>query len=485
MSNNQSNFLNKLEIRQLKNVKDLVMSFNENRKVVAIFGENGCGKSTILHALACVYQQPNAQGDYQAGEQYKFTNFFPPTSLGQWNGSELEICYYENGQAKSRLYKKGDRWTRYEDRPRREVYFLGVSMCVPQIETENKTSQIKIEQDANSAFKSRVINDINIVLNRNYNTISFSNKGKYKLAEINSISYPSIFMGAGEKKVIEILRILHSAGKDSLILIDELDLTLHTSALKKIIDIMLRIAEEKNLQIIFTTHREDIIKFNSIKDKIDIRFITNRLSKNKTECLNNITSEGFLELTGEEEVKRYLYVEDTMSESIVKQFLIENNILSNSEIIKYGAIDNAFTIACGLYLSQEEIFNKCLFILDGDKYTSQDEKLAQIRNKLSGTEADIEQKRQRVLERMIQFNSNKKKSPETIIHETILGLNEDCIEKNELEKIARYHTSGDNHALLPKDSQLRLLIIKKFSQQIDIWESYTSELTQKLLCKKE
>lgn len=489
MSNNlpkSVDFLTQLNIKQLKNIKDLSMSFDENKRLVAIFGENGCGKSTVLYALACVFQNIKIKKiekgkefiTHTIGEDYRFTDFFPPTSLGQWNDSELELTYTENHQTKSKTYKKGKRWTRYEDRPYREVYFLGINICVPQIELETKTSQIKIEQDKDSELKSRVIKDISTVMNRVYEKISFTNNKKYKLAELSNVSYPSIFMGAGESKIIEILRVLHSAGNNSLILIDELDLTLHTFALKKLLKIMTKISEEKNLQIIFTTHREDILSFDEVKGKIDIKYITNRLSE-KTECLNNITSDGYLELTGSDMVENFVYVEDNVSKTIVKEFLLKNNISHNTRVLTYGAIDNAFTIACGLHLSNTEEFDKYIFVLDGDKYQSDDEKMTQIKRRISGTEIDIDEKRQKILEKIIQFNSLNSCSPERVIFDTITQL-DNCSEKNILNRQNRHNTFGDNHYLLLQDSQEISKIVSKFSEQ-PIWDSYTSELREKLL----
>ena len=60
--------------------------------------------------------------------------------------------------------------------------------------------------------------------------------------------------------------------REHLILIDELDLLLHDEALKKLIDVISTHAEDKNKQIIFTTHREMV---TNLSDKINIRHIVN------------------------------------------------------------------------------------------------------------------------------------------------------------------------------------------------------------------
>ena len=48
----------KIEIEKLKGLKDVEIDLSE-KSLVAIMGSIGEGKSTILHALACVYDPVN------------------------------------------------------------------------------------------------------------------------------------------------------------------------------------------------------------------------------------------------------------------------------------------------------------------------------------------------------------------------------------------------------------------------------------------
>ena len=59
----------------------------------AIIGKNGAGKSTILHALACINNR------YEKGEEYKFNYFFTPTT----DTNYLLIVEYELGTAEYRF----------------------------------------------------------------------------------------------------------------------------------------------------------------------------------------------------------------------------------------------------------------------------------------------------------------------------------------------------------------------------------------------
>lgn len=74
-------FLTSVEFIQLKGLKNLKFSFG-NKKVTAIFGTNGCGKSTILHALACLYRPVSC-----IGEKNYFTRFFKKENKINWTGT--------------------------------------------------------------------------------------------------------------------------------------------------------------------------------------------------------------------------------------------------------------------------------------------------------------------------------------------------------------------------------------------------------------
>jgi ABC-type lipoprotein export system ATPase subunit len=50
-----SQVLHSINIVKLKNLSNVEIDF-DGSPLTAIMGVNGCGKSTILYALACVYQ---------------------------------------------------------------------------------------------------------------------------------------------------------------------------------------------------------------------------------------------------------------------------------------------------------------------------------------------------------------------------------------------------------------------------------------------
>ena len=129
--------LKEIRIEKLKGINNLVLKFD--KKMVALMGVNGCGKSTILHALACAYTP------YEKGEDYKFCYFFTPNPDASWKGSSFTLINYDFNEKKeiSKKYEKQeDRWARYASRPQRDTYFMGISSSIPEIELEKKTSFI-------------------------------------------------------------------------------------------------------------------------------------------------------------------------------------------------------------------------------------------------------------------------------------------------------------------------------------------------------
>lgn len=67
-------FIKSINIIKLKQLENVNCSF-EGHSLTALLGINGCGKSTILHALACCYQP------LTTGQDHKFSDFFLPNNL--------------------------------------------------------------------------------------------------------------------------------------------------------------------------------------------------------------------------------------------------------------------------------------------------------------------------------------------------------------------------------------------------------------------
>ena len=103
---------------------------------------------------------------------------------------------------------------------------------------------------------------------------------------------------------------------------------------------MVRLANERNLQIVFTSHREELTR----RCDINIRHIWKPANQNETLCLDQTTPMCMFRLNGQLEKLYEVYVEDDMAEAIVKAVLRDENILNNVNVYRFGDASNAFSL---------------------------------------------------------------------------------------------------------------------------------------------
>ena len=439
-----------IEFKNLKGLRDAEFVFE--KPLTAIMGVNGSGKTTVIHALACAYQ-PTENGN---GENHKFSDFFIPNTDALWKGSEFYIVNEKTDKDKStrlppRKYVKAfDRWNpRYGDRPKRNVYYIGIDSCLPEIEkntTQNRINYSSVPKE--DKVSKNVIKEAAAILNKNYQSLIdniYQNKHFIGVKLDSGLKYSSLSMGTGEQRTIKILERIFNAEEYSLILIDEIDLLLHVYSLKRLVKRLDEIAREKHLQIVFTTHSLEMVELTQY---VGIQYINNIPlpdNKSKTVIYNTINCDLIYSMTGDSNRKLKIYVEDELSKAIVKKTLRENQMSAKADVIKFGAMENAFTIASAKILAGEDCKNT-LILLDGEKYRTDDEKLTQIKKRLSGTESDIEERWNQAASLISAFNLPKNTPPERFFHELVL---ENGSNQNELvTAAAEIQAVNDTHEWL-------------------------------------
>lgn len=481
-----------LNIRKLKGIISLDELRLDEKPLTAILGPNGCGKSTILHALACCYKP--SQGDGR--QNWQFRDFFTPTTDATWAGSSLEMIHsYRDGATKSpsvrTLYRKiADRWSpRYANRPERHVRFIGIKSCVPRIEEESYTSAISYQTEAH-ADAGLIMAKMGTVFNRAYTELNLhrAHTGRrYPGLALDGTRYSALAMGAGEQRVLEILSAVFNSPKYGLILIDEIDLLLHTAALKQLIKVLFDRADDMSLQIVFTTHREAILE---LKDMASIKHIhTIRTTPPKTYCFSNTKPDAVQRLTGQQERPLEIFVEDDLALAIVESELHRQGMKRVANITPYGAATNCFTLAAGLILSGGHDVARQLFLLDGDLYVTPEERLARANSVLSGTEPEAIDRRDKCLAgvKMLCAQPGTPAAPEAQVHRMIRELPPQSNEgDNEIINLAWSIAAVDNtHSLINliirtlnvhRTSGLSMII--RVAALSPLWAAYVAELRE-------
>ena len=498
-----------IEIIRIKGLKDVRIEIKE-KGLTGIMGPNGVGKSSILHVLACFYKTT-----YSRCMDYKYPAFFIPVRYGEnrnearnetdysWKGTSFKIHYKEINTGEScfkPISKESDRWKlnvgreKYDDRLRRWVLFIGVNTAVPDLEKENFNTVKPLIQ----VKDSELIKEVSYILGRKYkdyeDCLRKNRRHHIGVTAIISESenrYSSLSMGAGEQRVFRIIKEVVDAPKNALILIDEIDILLHQDSLLRLIEVLDKLAEKKNLQIVFTTHNQALLH----TEKVSIQYLYQ--TKSRTLCYNKITPDIWRELTGELKKVLHFYVEGVLAEQIVKKACESLKITKCCEYIKYGPAQNCFTVLVGCLIRGEESIEKnCLFVLDGDIYNTKEEKRKEMSRVYAGNEKGKDRIRESLVNQIRQLIIPEGKKPEEYYVDCILDIPqnkipEDCGEFLQAIKDAKNKQVGNHHALITVP--IRELGYKeavgyyKFVQLLSLsssWENITKEVREWCMKRK-
>lgn len=424
--------LTQLQITRLKNLVDVTIDFDEQKRLTAILGPNGFGKSTVLHALAASFQPTRLQQGNTVslvGEDCRYIDYFPNTPHGTWSNTLFNVVHFfregEGIHNKRLSVSKGLRqWIPLaKKRPERETYFIGVSSAIPAIEMDRPRSKVNYTtHELSDADSLEIKQKAGYILNRDYtryHTNRVSSRASLMGVEFQGVNYSALSMGAGEQRLFRILKIVKAAGKYALVLIDELDLLMHTDALHRLLKVLNDYAVDKHLQIIFTTHRESVVNFDSF---VAIRHIyRSPVAPHKTFCFKETKPEALERLTGQMQRPLSICCEDDVSTAIVEKVAQLSGVRKFVEISRFGAADNCFTLAAALIFNQQDLENS-LLILDGDVYTTEQEREARMKKSLSGDSPHDVQRRTNALNKIIQFSTDEKHCPEQVMHAMAISV---------------------------------------------------------------
>ena len=245
---------------------------------------------------------------------------------------------------------------------------------IDRIGTSNSVISWHSKETTNVEFlNEEELNWVNKILGKNYISAKivshnlFNNLG-YSIIFTNSISsYSEAVAGSGEVSVVNcVIKVLRAA-EDSLILLDEPEVSLHPGAQKSLRQLLFSVILKKGCQVIVSTHSEHFV--NGLPNNA-IKLFQFEAANNTYNIINNCSAEqAFLRLGSEfHGSKRKIYVEDELAKEIVSAAAVEidKEILKNVEVIVYPG--GAATIVKNLlvHFAVSETPNKDIVFLDGD-----------------------------------------------------------------------------------------------------------------------
>lgn len=180
-------------------------------------------------------------------------------------------------------------------------------------------------------------------------------------------------LSTGEFLLINLLHLLNNllvrtnnSEKLNLILIDEIELALHPSAIKRLVELTRSIAEKYSVAIYFSTHSLEIINSLPIENLFYLHQISKDSIRCETPCYPAYITRDIYTHSGYDIL---ILVEDDLAKFLVNRFIEKNRLDSNKriQVIPVGGYDN--TLELHQNFLQEEVLqpvSHIISIIDGD-----------------------------------------------------------------------------------------------------------------------
>lgn len=263
-------FGNILKSVQVQGVRGMTANLEFTWPVTALAGTNGSGKTTVLQLCSAAYVKPGGGRNYKIGEWVR--NALKDESPAFGDQSSVTFSFWNDAPGFNIPYRKEQTRWNYPRRnnPERLVQFFGISTFAPRIERKDRLhvfrSQIEVKQSA--PFNNNLISSMSRVLGVPYDSGTMHTVGLAKgnwsddlpLVKRGDYGYAEPHMGAGEQKIIRIMRALEALPKSSLVLLEEPEITLHPDAQRGLAWYLMNLARRKGHQIILTTHSTDLFE---------------------------------------------------------------------------------------------------------------------------------------------------------------------------------------------------------------------------------
>lgn len=340
--------------------------------VVAIAGENGAGKSTVLKAAAAAYSaDPSAA--HTPAQTFSPDDFFPTTP---WETVSGAVLHYEAKQGERSfnftVRKLTSRWRGMPTRPARPVFFLDISRTQP-IDTLIGYGRLAMAKMASgnlsASINEQYLGVLSRVLDRTYDSgeIVQSNTKQVGVLSRDGRQYSNFHQGAGEDATTDLVALLQRAPRYSLIIIDEVEASLHPRAQRRLMTELIDLAQKNRLQIIVSTHSQYVLE----QLPAEARLVLTTDNYGCKEVIYGATTELALSLMDDEaHPELILYCEDEKAQYLIQRFIAftDADSLARLTVIIAGPASSVKTL--GLMADQKRLPGLVMGVLDGDQVSS-------------------------------------------------------------------------------------------------------------------
>jgi predicted ATPase len=331
---------------------------------VAIVGENGSGKSSILQAAASVYRSPD-----DAVNSYFTSDFFPDTPWDRITNATVNYSVREGDKSTTGSVRKPTtRWRGNPKRRMRTVYYIDLRRLSPyaaQVGFSRLCKPQFKEVDKEMFTEDRAAR-LSSIIGREYRSARYSltdadDHRRVPVLQTHEAEYSGFHQGAGETTVADLVR--YDFKPYSIVLVDELETSLHPRSQRRLIRDLAEQCREKELQILVTTHSPYVLQELPVESRVYVM-----RTKHGRELVTGVSPDFALTRMNEESHPEVdVYVEDDISRIMFEEIVARYRLLTlpQCEIIPYGAA--SVGVSLGRMVAEDRFPRKSLVFLDGDQ----------------------------------------------------------------------------------------------------------------------
>ena len=373
-----SYFLEEISLENIRSFREKV-KIKFDYPVSVIGGENASGKTTVIMAAACAYDNP----DGRIYPSNVFPRFLPKNEdfpKDELMGAVLEFTYTHEGKILQMLWKQGKdgRWNKSffgrkrASWPKRRVYLRTLAQLTHPSEIRRFITLAQKRDIHIEAVDPYFISLAERVLEINYGEVlrilrEQENKGLLFAKLSDKTKYSEFHMAAGERSVLRLSLVLAEPEmENALVLIDEIENSLHPYVQKKLMLELQRLALRKSLQFIITTHSPVVLNAVPPEGRIILQR-TDKGAKVIPPFIDLIERA----LYGQTERKLKILCEDRVSAEIIRGVLdiLIPKLRIAHEDIEIGHDTGKMEFKHHLStISKFGMEREFVFILDGDAY---------------------------------------------------------------------------------------------------------------------
>jgi predicted ATPase len=359
---------------------DKIRGWNNERvdlryPITAIVGENGVGKSTVLQSIASVYKSkpPKKKGSRNQARKAIFaSDYFPDTTWETVMGSILYSIRKgpQTLPSEGSLRKPKKRWRGYKERSDRQVIWIDLSRIQPLSARPGyyRLANPQFKEKSCINLDSSSLERLSQITGRNYEAakMAYLDADEFRPVPVlqqGSKQYSGWHQGNGETVLAELMQV--EIPQYSIVLIDEIESSLHPRFQRRLMRDLARLALSKELQIVLTTHSPFILE--ELPPEARVQLSDTPQGKR---ILYGVTPE--FAMSSMDDIPQYecdLYVEDERAERMVLEIIAERATNRESVLRCKTTTFGAASVgqALGLMKHQNRFDRPTFVFLDGDQ----------------------------------------------------------------------------------------------------------------------